>query len=564
MPLRSQLTLTSHAQAISRPITVRQIRIDFEGGLRSIYLEHTGEAVPREIEEGQICEILDINLEKGMLTGNAASPASPTGLGPLSGSADLSIVAGSTKVFNLTDVPRDAGEVEVSSIALSIQESDFDVDLLITEDESMQQEFLLIKGRERSVLKKAAQVRSNAIKILPKPPKLGIELTGIGTECFIDERMTLIMEIVNNEEADADVTLDVRLLGPPESAPSIKWAENEQSDNPLETRKSDSQKAIGVLAPLKSQRHEVYIRATSVPADYVLDVRARYYLKSDPETPILKSATIDLVLRRPFEAISTFSPVIHPDSWPDYFDTDDTARRDDDRFRDTATPQGLIQRWAARARITSFADTLIKLENLEMQVEGVQETAICKSYTMDQLVSPDLPSAELQERHFTLDVQKLDLEDRGSVILNIRLKILWRQDGSFGPPTTTYLPMPELVVPFGEPRVLASARSGFSPTGVIHLKYMIENPSSYNLSFSLTMETSDEFAFSGAKNVVVQLLPLSRQSFWYNLLPLIRGAWISPQFRAYDTQFHKLLRIRGTEGMRDEKKGPSIWVDADG
>ena len=570
VPLSSQLVIVSHAQNLSRPITIKQIRICFEGGLRNIHIDHNGEATTKEIEKGLETEMQNVNFERGVSNegSNPTRPISPTGLGPLLGLADLSVVAGATKVLNFADVPRDAGEVEVSSITLTIQEKDFDLELLVTEDESMQQDHLFVNDGCSITLSKSTRLRSNAIKILPKPPKLRLELTGIGTKCFVDEKMALVVIVVNDEETDADVTLDVQILGPSESAPSIEWVKGEQSNNPLETnaptRKTDAQKAIGFLKPSESQRLEVYIQATSTPTECVLDVRARYYLKSDPETPILKSATMDLVLRRPFEAISTFWPEIHPDSWPDFFHIDDIADDDEQRLGDITTLQGLVQRWSATARITSFAATLIKLEDVEIQVMSVQEAAVCECSSTDQNVSAGLPPAELQERRFRLDVQKLDLEDRGSAIFDFRLKILWRQDGSTGPPTVTYLPMPELVIPFGEPRVLAFAHNGLSPTGIIHLKYMIENPSSYNLSFSITMETSDEFAFSGAKNVTVLMVPLSRQSFQYNLLPLVRGAWITPRLRVYDTQFHKLLRIRGTAGMRDEKKGPSIWVDVDG
>ena len=78
------------------------------------------------------------------------------------------------------------------------------------------------------------------------------------------------------------------------------------------------------------------------------------------------------------------------------------------------------------------------------------------------------------------------------------------------------------------------------------------------------MDTSEEFAFSGPKNVSVQLVPLSRYSHRYTLLPFVKGVWISPHFRVYDTYFQKTLKVNATEGMRSDKKGVSIWVDSDG
>jgi hypothetical protein len=77
------------------------------------------------------------------------------------------------------------------------------------------------------------------------------------------------------------------------------------------------------------------------------------------------------------------------------------------------------------------------------------------------------------------------------------------------------------------------------------------------------MEASEHFAFSGSKTTVVQLVPLSRHTVRYNILPAKRGLWIQPQLVVVDTYFNKSLRVLPTGEMRADKKGILVWVDAD-
>ena len=570
VPLHSQLVLVSHAHAFSQPVTIHRIRILFEGGFQSIELRHDdGEALNDENKTSNP-QFQDVKLGKKAPTDDVLplSPTSPDSHLTLTGCASLSIAAGYTKVLCFSDIPRTAGEVEVSSVTLLIHEKDFDLELLITEDEDMQQNAFLIPLDRGIAPRQFSRRRSNAINILPKPPKLRLELTGLGRECFIDEELNLIVDIVNDEEEDVEVVLDARLVEPSEIAPQISWGDDQQSDNlpksAISLKQNEVQKSLGRLTPSISKRRKLRILATSRPADYTLEIRAQYCLESDRETIVIKSAYTHLSLHQPFEATTTFMPIVHPDAWPIYFAVDDKPDSSESNIGESNPPEGLVQRWSATVRITSLAASPIKFEGVEVLVDAVREAAACSVSGTDHHVSRYLPPAELQERHFSLDVQKIELEDRRSVFLDLRLKLLWLQDGSPGPATTTFVSLPELAVPFGEPRVLASARNEPSPLAVTHLTYTIENPSSYHLSFSITMETSDDFAFSGAKNTTIQLVPMSRRLIQYKLLPLARGKWISPQLQVYDTQFHKMLKIQGTEGMRNEKKGPSIWIDVDG
>ena len=566
VPLASQLVITSHAQSTSQPITIKQVRIAFEGGLKNAHIEHGASSAAQPTGKSEEIRWQQVNLEKALLKNDnvRSSPTSPSSDASLSALADLTLAAGSTSILGFTNVPREAGEVEVCSIKLSVQERDFELEILTTDDEHMQQDRAFIGGSRNLFPRHSFLGRSNAIRILPKPPKLYLEIAGLENVNYTDETLTAIVNVTNEEEDEADITLDVRLVGPSETFPVISFTANDdQASSPEEPHsggKNGMHKHLEALLPSEKHQLKLHIQSPPQPTENVLELRARYCLNLDPETPIQKSTKAELTFRRPFEAISSFSAMIHPDPWPNYFGIETLDDETDHRAR------GLVQRWSMLSRITSLATAPLSIEKVEPRILQVHEAAQCMVSAVDAPSSEPyvLPPGDLQERNFTIDAQKTDLEDRRPTFLDLHLEVAWRREGSHGPVTVTLLPVPELAVPFGEPRVLASSCPRSSPPDVMLLEYVIENPSIYTLTFSLTMETSEEFAFSGVKSITLQLVPLSRHTTRYSLLPLVKGTWISPQLSVYDSQFHKALKVIGTEGIRNDRKGISIWVDTEG
>lgn len=86
-------------------------------------------------------------------------------------------------------------------------------------------------------------------------------------------------------------------------------------------------------------------------------------------------------------------------------------------------------------------------------------------------------------------------------------------------------------------------------------KYHIENATNHILTFSLTMEPSDTFAFQGPKQLTVRMLPCTRRSFEYTLLPLTRGLLAIPGLVVYDINYKKILvPLAATPELKVEKK----------
>ena len=572
--LPSQLIVTSCAHKDSSPILISEIKIVFEGGLKNFNVHHKSTEKPETSTPDGLGHLHQILLQKASADIQSLPSTSklPQGSQPLVGVADLEIAAGITKAMSFDQIPRDPGDVEVASITLCISEADFDMELVITDQEQIHQESFWV-GSSLGLLSKKAQLgRSSVVKILPKPPRMQIEAYGVLTSYFTDEDISIPIGITNEEEEETNVSIDARLLAPSGILPRLTWALNDEensgnvtTEDPLESSRLDSTSmSIGNLAPTVNRKRTLCIQGSPIAADYTLEINARYHVLSDPETLIVKSFSIKVTVEMPFDANHSFLPMIDSEPWPSYFNTDDLDQ-DFDGTSEQEIATGLTQRWFLTSRVASLADVPLMIESVKLQVVEIDEGAICSTSARseDTVAASMISPNDLQAYDFVIRAQKLDLEDRRSTFLDLRVEVKWHRDGFQGHPSFTRLSVPELVMPFGEPRVLASAQNATAPPGAIRLDYIIENPSMYMLPFLLTMDTSEEFAFSGPKNVTLQLVPLSRHNIRYTILPFVKGTWISPQFRVFDTHFQKSLKVNATEGMRSDKKGVSIWVDVD-
>ncbi len=577
--LPAQLVISSRAHTDSTPITLSQIKLGFDGGLKDIIIQHDSEELPEIISSDGVVHLLNLSLSNASTPNNESAPSSPVSLHDtrsLLGLGNLSFSAGVTKALSFANVPRDSGTAEAVSITLSVKEHLFELEIVVSDEQQLRQENLWIRSAAGLSKESLGMHRSNFVKILPKPPKMRIEILDLVKPYLTDEIVSLTLQLINEEEEDADVSLEIQLHDQAEMAPGLNWAfegEELKSSKALAEDASGNSHGGGLIATslgkmtsLDTRTRKISLQAVLHAAQYGLEVKARYRLLSDPETPILKTLITSVVFIRPFEANYDFLPRPLPGLWPNYFhidDENDTLGKDANKDHKAT---GLSQRWLLAARVASFATEPMVVEGVELTVLEIHDPATCK---IERTIGADKSSVvmspdELQERQFELEVQKIDLEDHRSTILGLQLEVRWRRESSDSAFTTTIVAVPDMVIPFGEPRVLASASKGRGDDGLIGLHYIIENPSMHVLTFKLSMEPSDDFAFSGPKDSSLQLVPLSRHSIQYNLWPLVKGTWINPHFKVMDIHFRKMLKVSATEGIRTDKKGALIWIDAEG
>jgi len=569
-PLQTQLVISSCAQRVSAPIKLSEVKLVFEGCLRPVKLQSDQN---QDSDTTTPSCISDIPLREPSSPGDLALPSPTGGLATLVGIADLTIGPGQTKVFNLACIPREAGDSRVASIAMLVDGDKFDLSYIIT-DHALYESYWWQRTKKGPSRRRVGKDRDTSrCKIMPKPPKIRISTPTLKDTYYTNERVALQIGLHNEEDEGADVSAEIRLFGSPESTTRLEWLEGDEGSEPLESGTSTPtegpshflKRDVGVMERSSDKNLTIVLADTQDAAKYTLEISAVYHLVSDIQTPIIKTITVDISFVRPFEANYEFLPRVHPQPWPNFFTVDDDLVGKNAE----STPGGLSQRWCLDSKMVSFALEPLVIEKLSLKLLDLGAGSVC-NVEPEVLVSPETPHIaleELRESNFVLDIQKMTLGDRIPVPLNFALEIDWRRLSSDDEPspdvTTTILEIPRFVVPMGEPRVLASATPSSTLSGLIHLEYTLENPSAHFLTFNLIMEASEQFAFSGPKTTVVQLVPLSRHTVRYNLLAAKRGLWIQPQLVIIDTYFNKTLRVLPTGDMRADKKGILVWVDAE-
>jgi hypothetical protein len=585
-PLNAQLCLQSLSQSDSAPIHLTEVKIVFEGSLRSVRL--LSDVAKSGTASTPYAQSMQVKWRDLSMPTDASNLQSPTGgMSPYVGTTSLTIGAGQVKVYDLRLIPREAGDVRVASISLMLDEEPFSLAYVLSQQEDG--EIIWWQSRHGKLVSRRIGRNRDAtsIKILPKPPKLQITTSNLRQTYYTNEEMTLQMELVNEEDDAAVVSVDARLISPEAHYANIKWSDfgeaishgaagTDQGFLSLPTRD------LGVLARLSRTRLAVSMTNTLDALDHELEIIVRYHLKSESETPLSKITIFELPFIRPFEANYDFLCQDDTRPWPNFFESPRPATPSAEDHgelleRGHSTATGVRQKYALVAKVYSFALEAVIVEEVVVTAQNVIGGAVCHAspgrrkqagnngpdHFLEQaadLIRPD----ETQNFEFTVDVQKEILGDRHSVGVDLALHIRWRREED-KQCTTTMLEIPRYLAPMAEPRVLLTAQPNVKAPiiGLRHLIFTIENPSMHFLTFSISMESSEEFAFSGPKATNVSLVPLSRHSVEYRIVSSKTSEWIRVKLGVVDAYFGKTLRINpANELVRSDKKhNVSVWID---
>ncbi|KAI0204569.1 Gryzun, putative trafficking through golgi-domain-containing protein [Astrocystis sublimbata] len=572
----AQLTLVSKALQGASPITLKSLDVHVEGGLREIHINHekpaneqrTGAAtvitkvVLKEAELGEI----DSNADESDETLEERTSVI------LDGAQDLTLLPGQTRVFEL-DIPlREPGDAKATSVQLFLESGDFSLKYSMRPGRasSLSSQWHSKSSAKRSFMRSDPR----SIRILPRPPKMEIRAPKLLDQYYANESIQVELHILNEEDSDAVTKIDINLRG--KGAPSYQVQVAGGGSQSAPTGGDDrSLHAVPMktINTSKSGKACVTLEPIEEPTVLDLSIRVSYHLTTDPSTPIIQEASFRLNIVSPFEASYDFLPRIHSE-WPSVFDTENIQDPSND---DTAAtrPRGQAQKWALVTRYAAFTHEEVMVSDLAVDVLATQGNVTCTVTKSEELPIKGLVLSPktIEEGLFDLISQKSSLDDRSPATADLALIIKWRRISA--PDTViniTTLPLPRFYVTVSEPRVLASASYSSSPPSspspsaaqsssqLLFLDITIENPSSHFLTFGLTMEPSDEFAFSGAKTTTLNVLPVARRAITYRLLPLVRGTWIRPTLVVRDKYFQKVLKIIATEGIKSDRDGILLWV----
>ncbi|KAK8121027.1 hypothetical protein PG999_005147 [Apiospora kogelbergensis] len=581
----AQLAITSKAFSGSTPIVLEEIHVEFEGSLRALHLEHESSSKQTNLEPRGILvtspSLTETKLEiEDFAEDDSEESSSSPHIMVLKGHDDLTIAAGQTRVFEVAVPLREAGEGKVTSVRVTLAPEAFTLNytMKLREDNSIGVWYVAPAKR------RVTRPNPLSIKVLPRPPKMEVKFVNVLKQYYAGEPIHVEVQLLNEEDVDANTRLDVHLYG--QDVPHFKAHAEDGSEDLSSAGEGEEAKldglVIGTIEASKSAKATVVIDPINRPTAYDLTIKAWYTLVTDPGTHIVQIVAFQLNIVNPFEASYDLVPRLHSEPWPSVFDYEGVRELDVEGSVDR--PRGLAQKWCLVTRFGSFATEDLRVVDLDLQVMGTQGGVVCTAFKNQVLPADGVLMAPktMEEARFDLVAQKLSLDDRNPSTADLEFMIRWRRISA--DPASTPNATPFLLDPFyvtvAEPRVLASVSYSVasSPSSsksstpstpslsstapqVIILDITIENPSSHFLTFGLTMEPSDEFAFSGAKTTSLNVLPVARRTVTYRLLPVVEGgSWIKPQIVVRDKYFQKVLKIIPTEGMKRESDGIMIWV----
>lgn len=546
----AQLAITSHTFLDAAPITFSSLKVEFDGSLKPILLEHEaiGESPPMTG-----CFIQSLSLKEDYAEGSEDE------LPTLSkGQSDLTLRPGQTRVFEMNIPLREPGTAIAASVTISHSNDSFDLDYKLNIRPTDPVVGWYIQGSSKP---RSTRPEAGTIQIQPRPPKMQIKLLEPLAQYHANEAIDLEVEILNAEDESATAKLDIHLFGEEVPAVTVEAGEHEGTAEASTEESKISGLALGAIKSMASVKLVLHIDAPSAPTTLDLHLRTSYHLDSDVATPIMQMLTVQLNVVNAFEANYDLVPRLHPGPWPSLFDSEGLGDTEE------GVARGFAQQWCLLCHYASFAQEDLKVLGMELNVVSCVGGARC-NVTQGPNVSHEgvvVTPKTMHEAQFDLVAQKLTMEDRHPVTVELAFVIRWQRQGrSDGPVNTTVMPVGKYLVLGTEPRVLASVyhtpEIEDDMPGLLQLDMTVENPSNHFLTFGLGMEPSEDFAFSGAKQTTLNLLPQSRRTTTYRLLPHVSGVWIRPKLTVRDKYFQKVLRIIPTEGMKIDEDGLLLWV----
>ncbi|EGP91847.1 uncharacterized protein MYCGRDRAFT_67605 [Zymoseptoria tritici IPO323] len=533
--LRCQLTLARNTSTTT-PIPLSRVELKI-GTARSIKIEH---------------ETSDGSQETPTVLAKVSQLKESTD-GVLEGSADLVLHPAQRKTYDISFMLREAETLRLTELTLVVETDKFRLSHRL-EDDSIQlaSQWHVLKNKQLDSML-VPHMDTKSINVRPKPPKIQVLMHGIRKQYYTDEKIRLPIELMNDEAEVANGTISAIGLGPAGEAVETSWGSDE---------KGDTIRQISSLASSASDQIDLLINAPPEAMSCTLTLDLQYTLQSGPESVLSKTLTVEVDFINPFEAIFTFAPRLYREPWPSCFDSSTLGTAE--------SPDGIPQLWNLGTQITSLIEDSLTINKLELKVHDVLGDSSCHITDPSITKQTYLPPQDRITPSFELTTQKFSLDDRRATALDLSLMITWSHPTNPTPATTT-IAVPRLSIPTSEPRVLCSVSDHEPTLGAVTVQYHLENPSTHFLTFALTMEASEDFAFSGPKYRTLSLAPLSRHQADYRLF-LHReieqgedgkgGFWIRPVLQVLDSYYQKNLRIQpGGERVRlDEKREVMVWV----
>lgn len=539
--LECQLTISSRVRQSSR-LDLSSVTLHF-GSSRTVKISAAVREAISKADAEQSLVVLKNVIENG---------------GSLEGEANLQFESSQRKTITFHLALREAGALQLTEASFLIRNDNFEIEHSFSDDAITSASSMLVQTKGQLEQRHLPRPETIAINVLPKPPKVKLLLHGLHKKHYTDERISMAVEVINEEAEAVNGKISADARSDDRATVGLSWtgpvSENESTSAVVDTDLPTLQ--AGSLRKLDLQMH-----APSHPTATNLAIDVEYTLASDKTAPLRKTLQLDLSFVKPFEAQYNFGPVLYPGKWPSFFDPDNGSSED--------SPGGIPQLWRLSSQVRSLAADTLVIHALEIVKEHINGDSKCTVRHADRDEEHRLRPGDSAEDAFHLRTQKCSLDDRRPTTLESSLLVTWSRENNSATFTTS-LPVPRLTLPVSEPRVLCTLSEDCPPDADATLHYHIENPSTHFLTFALTMEASEDFAFSGPKYRTLSLAPLSRHrvefdiTLYHDAVPEKEsGRWVWPSLQVMDSYYQKNLKVHpaGPDVKMDEKGPIGVWLE---
>ncbi|TKA69148.1 hypothetical protein B0A55_06718 [Friedmanniomyces simplex] len=424
--------------------------------------------------------------------------------------ADLRLPHARARTYGFRLSFKEAGIVRLQQLSLRLGDDRFSIEHIYSDANLVRGASLFVQAGDVLEERPLPYADATATTVLPKPPKMQMVLYGLRKQYYLSEAITLDLELVNDEAEAANAIVVVSAALPGDSKITVHWQGEEDEGRELD---------IGRLDVSAAHRASLQLIAPPEPAACTLTLEVKYTLLY-------------------------FAPSAKPTS---------------------DEPEGIPQRWRLGSLLRSSAADALLIRAVRLTKVGDISDAECSVLDPTALDEQMLkPEQDMQvESEFV--TRKLSFDDRRPTSMAFMLHVDWSR-GEHADIVTASLEVPRLNLPSSEPRVLCTVVNEKSEEHRPILQYQIENPSGHFLTFALTMEANEDFAFSGPKFRTLSVAPLSRVCVQYRLLfhdagdeaveDGGKGRWIWPVLQVVDSYYNKVLRIHSG--------GPGVGIDGKG
>ena len=561
-----QIVLVNHSSSGHPSLQISTLDLEFNGNPHLLRITHETRTDTNAFQD------LSVKESTASLTGGVKS---------LSASAALDLEPQQQRILNLAIPLRDASSYHATDARIQFRLNGQEMEYVLSEVRDLEASHWLLGTEGGIVSRRIPRDAPSSINVLPKPPKVMLRVANLEDQYFTNEEIVLDIDVRNEEVETVIGSLNVELMDSVPSDLRLRWHnETEQSDDGHDHREVISTE-LGTLNVSTNTIRRVCLAAPAMPLSCSFSIGVVYTLASDPDTPVSKTLTLNMAFVNPFEANYDLLPRLDNTPWPSFFAI--PPLHDDEADKDKA--DGISQHWALATRIASFAQEPLLIDSASLILNYISSNAVCELEPLSSSTFPlTLNSKTLHTTNFAFRTTRLSLEDRRPSGLDLTLVIKWRRSSASNDSssTTSTLSIPKLTIPGPEPRVLCTTdltpQSDHDPNLPTQktLTLTLENPSTHFLTFSVSVEATDLFAFSGPKLRTVSLTPVSRMSVRVKMLVyadkgdvvneaeegLGRGRWIPVGVRVVDSYFQKTLRVLDAGmGVRgDGRGGVKVWV----